>query len=296
MADERASWRAEVLGEPQQVDTRHGAIRFYESGTGPTVVLVHGLLVNANLWRKVMPALAKDFRCVVLELPFGSHELPVRPDADLTPPGAVDLIADTIDAIGLDDVTLVGNDTGGAFCQLLVTRRPERVGRLVLTSSDAFENFLPRLFEITLAPVFLPGGLMNAVNLLRVRALRRLPIAFGWLTKRPIDREAEDSYVYPALTDKGVRRDGTKVVRGIRHRYTQDAAERFREFEKPVLIAWSSEDKVFPPEHAERLAALFPDSRLEWVDDAYSLSPEDRPDRVAELIADFARERVGAAA
>ena len=297
MADNRASWRSDALGEAKEVQTDSGRLRYFERGTGPAIVFVHGVLVNANLWRKVVPALAKDFRCVTLDLPLGSSEIPMSPDADLSPPALADLIADAIEGIGLEDVTLVGNDTGGALCQILVTRRPERIGKVVLTPCDAFDNFFPTLFRFVLAPAYLPGGLMNCTNALRIRALRRLPVAFGWLTKRPVDsREAEDSYVYPSLTNKGARRDGTKAVRKINKRYTLDAAERFHAFDKPVLLAWSSEDKVFPPEHAERMAKLFPDARIEWIDDSYSFSPEDRPDRVAEAIADFARERVPAGA
>ncbi len=181
--------------------------------------------------------------------------------------------------------------------QILVTRRPEAVGKLVLTSCDAFDNFFPPLFRAVLAPARLPGGIMNCTNGLRIRALRRLPIAFGWLAKRPIDsRQAEDSYVYPSLTNKGARRDGTKVVRKANKRYTLDAAERFHTFDKPVLLAWSSEDKLFPTEHAERMAKLFPNARIEWIEDAYTFSPEDRPDRLTEVVAEFARERVGAEA
>ena len=297
MADDRANWRSEALGDPKEVQLDHGRLRYFERGTGPTIVFAHGVLVNANLWRKVVPPLSKDHRCVSLDLPLGSHEIALSPDADLTPTGLADLIADAIERIGLDDVTLVANDTAGALSQILVTRRPERVGKLVLTSCDAFDNFFPRLFRIVLAPAALPGGIMNCTNALRIRALRRLPISYGWLTKRPIDsREAEDSYVYPSLTNKGARRDGTKVIRKANKRYTLDAAERFHTFEKPVLLAWSSEDRIFPPEHAERMAKLFPNARIEWIDDAYTFSPEDRPDRLAEALAGFAREPVGAAA
>ncbi len=297
MADDRASWRSEALGEAKEVQTGQGRLRYFERGTGPTIVFAHGVLVNANLWRKVVPELAKDFRCVTLDLPLGSHEIAMNPDADLSPPGLADVMAEVIEGIGLDDVTLVANDTAGALSQILVTRRPERIGRLVLTSCDAFDNFFPTLFQVVLAPARLPGGIANCTNGLRIRALRRLPIAFGWLTKRPIDsREAEDSYVYPALTDKAVRRDGTKVIRKANKRYTLDAAERFNQFGNPVLLAWSSEDKIFPPEHAERMTKLFPNARIEWIEDAYTFSPEDRPERLAEVVAEFARERVGTAA
>ena len=134
MAMSNREWRAESLGPTRELALQQGALRYHSVGSGPAIVFVHGALVNANLWRKVVAELSADFRCVTLDLPFGSHVVPMPPDADLSPPAVADLIADAIEALELDDVTLVGNDTGGAMCQLVVTRRPERIGALVLTS------------------------------------------------------------------------------------------------------------------------------------------------------------------
>jgi pimeloyl-ACP methyl ester carboxylesterase len=291
MASAKANWRAAELGKAGEVRVRGGVLRYYEAGSGPPIVFVHGLLVNANLWRKVVPQLARDFRCIALDMPLGSHAIPL-PDADLTPPGLADLVADAIEALELEDVTLVGNDTGGGISQLVVTRRPERIGRLVLTSCDAFDNFPPRLFKYVLAPAQLPGAHV-AFAMLRLRPARRLPIAFGWLTKRPIDAQAEDSYVLPCLTDAGIRADLRRVLKGIRPEYTLKAAEELERFDRPALLAWSREDRFFPPEHAERLASIIPDARVEWIGDSYSFSPEDQPDVLAELIAGFVREPRG---
>jgi pimeloyl-ACP methyl ester carboxylesterase len=210
------------------------------------------------------------------------------PDADLSPTSLADFVADVFERLGLEDVTLVGNDTGGAFCQLVAVNRPERLGRLVLTTCDSFEHFPPRLFAF-LGPVArVPGTIPLLFAPMRLRAPRRLPIAFGWLTKQPIEpREAEDSYVLPLLTDAGIRSDFARVARGLDPSITLEAGERLRSFDKPALIAWSEEDKLFPRSDAERLAATLPNSRLEWVEGARAFSPEDRPDRVAELIAAF---------
>jgi pimeloyl-ACP methyl ester carboxylesterase len=252
-------------------------------------VFVHGLLVNANLWRKVVPRLAPDFRCVSLDMPLGSHEL-TMPDADLKPIGLANLIADSIEAAGLEDVTLVGNDTGGGLSQLVVTQRPERIGRLVLTSCDAYDNFPPRFFQIVLAPALIPGAARFVFAPLRLRRMRELPIAFGWLMHSELEQDAGDSYVLPALTSGAVADDVRRAMRGIHRRYTLAAAERFGEFQRPVLIAWSRDDRFFPLEHAERLAKDFSDARLEWIDRSRTFSPEDRPERLAELIAGFVRE------
>src|SRR4051812_34538812 len=100
MASAKATWRAPELGSPGEVPVTGGRLRYHEAGAGPPVVLVHGLLVNSNLWRKVVPRLAPDFRCIALEMPLGSHTLPM-PDADLSPGGLAGIIADAIEALGL---------------------------------------------------------------------------------------------------------------------------------------------------------------------------------------------------
>jgi pimeloyl-ACP methyl ester carboxylesterase len=258
-------------------------------------VFVHGLLVNANLWRKVVPGLSAGHRCITLDLPLGSHTLPMGEGADLSPPGLADLIADAIAELGLDDVTLVGNDTGGALCQIVVTRRPERIGRLVLTSCDYRDNFPPAMFGYLKLAAALPAALKLLLAPMRLRAPRRLPFAFGWLVKRPIDRRAEDSYVLPATSVPGVEADLRRVLGGLDKRHTNEAADRLGEFTNPALIAWSREDRFFKPGDAERLARDLPNARLEWIDDARTFASEDQPAPLADLIAAFVREPVAAA-
>jgi pimeloyl-ACP methyl ester carboxylesterase len=291
-----ADWRSPDLGPAQTLDLGGGrVIRAHVNGEGPPIVFVHGALVNANLWRKVVARL-DGFKRVTLDLPLGSHIEPMPRDADLRPPALADLIADSLAALELTDVTLVGNDTGGGLSQIVATRRPERIGALVLTSCDAFENFPPRFFRIVLAPARVPGMIPIAFGGLRLRPLRRLPIAYGWLTTGPIDREAEDSYVLPVLTRGGIRRDVRKLLGGLDRAYTLDAAAKLASWDRPALIAWSEKDRFFPTEHAERLAKVIPNARLEWIEGARTFSMEDEPERVASVIGSFMRERVGAPA
>jgi len=279
------------LGEAKELKLPQGTIRYRELGdpAAPAAVFVHGLLVNGLLWRKVAPRLAGELRCIVPDWPLGSHELPLAPGADASPGGVARLIADFVAALDLRDVTLVANDSGGAISQLVVTRHPERIGRLVLTNCDAYENFLPPLFRYLQWLARVPGGPVIGMQMLRVPALRRLPIAFGWLVKRPIERAVEDAYVAPILRDAGVRRDTTAFLRGIDKRDTLAAAERFGDFEQPVLIVWAQEDRVFPPRFGERLAAAFPNARLVTVADSRAFVPEDQPELLADAIREFVR-------
>ncbi|MGA7395956.1 MAG: alpha/beta hydrolase, partial [Solirubrobacterales bacterium] len=224
---------------------------------------------------------------VVLDLPLGSHILPREPQADNGPVAVANLVADAIDALELDDVTLIGSDSGGAMSQVIVTTRPGRIGHLVLTSCDFRDNFPPKLFSFFKPMAAIPGGLWTLAQSLRIRPLRKLAITFGWLTKRGLDREAEDSYLLPMITRPEVRRDTRNFILGIDTAITNQAADRLGEFGKPVLIAWSAEDRVFPKKDAVSLAAAFPDARLEWVEDAFAFSMEDNPDHLAELIRSF---------
>jgi pimeloyl-ACP methyl ester carboxylesterase len=282
---ERAEWRDPALGVVRELDLPQGRLHCFEAGTGPPIVFLHGLLVNANLWRKVVARLSRDFRCVALDLPLGSHTRPMPDAADLTPYGLADLVADALEALALGEVTLVGNDTGGALCQMVVTRRPERIERLVLTSCDYRDNFPPPMFRYFKVAAAVPGAMKLLMMPMRLRAPRRLPFAFGWLVKRPIDHLAEDSYLLPGMTIRGVERDLKRVIKGIDARYTNEAADRLGEFDKPALIAWSREDRFFKPAHARQLARDLPNAKLEWIDNARSFSPEDEPGRLAELIA-----------
>jgi pimeloyl-ACP methyl ester carboxylesterase len=287
---------SEALGEQKEIQLPQGTIEYRERGTGEPIVFVHGALVNGDLWRKVVPELSKDFRCIAPDLPLGSHTRPMPPDADLSPPGVAKLIADFIAALDLERATLVGNDTGGAMCQLVVTRHPERIGRLVLTNCDAYDKFPPSFFKYLFWGARIPGFVAGLLQPMRLSAIRNAPIAFGWLSKRGIPAEITESWVRPGLNDGAVRRDTTKLLKGVGPRYTLEAAQRFKEFDKPVLIAWGTEKDFFPTEYGERLARDFPQGRLERIGDSYTFVPEDQPERLAKLIAEFARAPAAATA
>jgi pimeloyl-ACP methyl ester carboxylesterase len=276
-----------------EVRLPQGTIRYREQGTGEPIVLVHGLLANGELWRDVAPRLAADFRVIVPDWPLGSQELPLEPGADLSPPALAQIIADFLAKLELENVTLVGNDTGGALSQLVAVNHPERLARLVLTPCDAYENFLPPAFRPLQALARIPGAVFLIAQSLRLPAARRLPTAYGWLAKRA-DDALTASWIAPALASKHLRREIAAILTGISKRYTLEAAERFGEFTKPVLIAWAPEDRFFKLRYAERMAAAFPDARLELIEDSYTFVSIDQPERTASLIAAFAREPVHA--
>jgi pimeloyl-ACP methyl ester carboxylesterase len=273
-----------------EVKLPQGTIRYRESGEGPPMVFVHGLLVDGRLWRKVTPLLEGSYRCIVPDLPLGSHQVPMDPGADLSPPGLARIVDGFMSALGLEDVTLVANDTGGAISQITAAHHPDRIGRLVLTNCDAFENFLPPAFRPLQWAARVPGGLTGVMQGMRLRAMRRLPNAYGWLIKRDFGGAPTREWVQPFLSDRGIRRDTVKVLKGIDPEYTFEAAERLSSFDKPALLAWAVEDRFFKLSFAERLAATIPGARLEQIEDSYTFVSEDQPERLASLIESFARE------
>jgi pimeloyl-ACP methyl ester carboxylesterase len=277
----------------REVRLAQATIRYREEGTGDPIVLVHGLLADGRLWRDVAPGLARDFRVIVPEWPLGSHTIPLADGADVSPTGLAAIVAGFLDALELERVTLVGNDTGGAICQLVAVEQPERLARLVLTPCDAYDNFLPPAFRPLQALARIPGAVFVLGQSMRPAAARRLPLAYGWLAKRRDDALTR-SWIAPLLADRRIRRDVAAVLKGISPRYTLAAAERFGEFDKPVLIAWASEDRFFKVSFARRLADAFPDARLELIEDSYTFVPLDQPARLVQLIAQFAREPVAA--
>jgi pimeloyl-ACP methyl ester carboxylesterase len=271
----------------REIELSAGTIEYEDTGgDGPVLVLLHGLMMDASLWDDVIAGLSAGYRCVAPTLPLGAHRRAMRSGADLSMSGIARLAAEFMDRLDLRDVTLVGNDTGGALVQLLMAGGEARVGRAVLVSCDAFDNFPPGLTGRTL---LLAGKLPPALfglfmQQMRVRAVRRLPIAFGWLTKR--GDEATARWMKPVLTRPEIRRDTVRMLRAASAdtRFLLAAAERLPDFSRPALVVWASRDRVMPPEHGRRLAKLLPQAQLAEVDDSYTLVPLDQP---AQLIRDF---------
>ena len=207
---------SESLGTVNEVTLPQGTVRYRERGTGQPLVFVHGLLVNGDLWRKVVPELSKDFRCITPDWPLGSHELPLRADADLSPPGVAKIVADFIAALDLEDVTLIGNDTGGAICQLVVAEHPDRIGRLVLTSCDALDVFPPAMVGYLPIAARVPGGIWLLTQSLRFRLCGARPSRTGGPrsgSRRGRSATATSAPSYRAPASGTTSRDSSKPPR-----------------------------------------------------------------------------------
>jgi pimeloyl-ACP methyl ester carboxylesterase len=276
----------------REIELSAGTIEYADTGAdGPVTVVLHGLLMDATLWDQVISELPAGHRYLAPTLPLGAHRRAMNQDADLSLPGIARLVTEFLDRLGLQDVTLVGNDTGGALVQLVIANGAPRVGRVVLVSCEAFDNFPPGLTGKTLALAGkLPPWLFRLVmSQMRVRPLRRLPNAFGWLTKRGDADTAR--WIQPVLTMPAIRRDTVRMLRAVfaDKRVLAGAAERLPSFGRPALVIWAARDRVMPPEHGRRLAGLLPHAEHAEIDDSYTLIPLDQPAALAEAIAEFIR-------
>jgi pimeloyl-ACP methyl ester carboxylesterase len=275
----------------REIQLSAGTISYQDTdGDGPVILFVHGLLATPALWSPVVERLSAEARCIVPELPLGAHRRPMKPDAELSPRAVARLLAELIQKLDLTDVTVVGNDTGGAISQLLVTEHPERIARLLLTPSDCFEYFFPPRFRPLQWASRVPGLLTLAVQPLRFHLVFNSPLGFGDATKRKFPREVSSELMRPYFTNRAIRRDMEKFIRGVSNRDTLAAAERLRDFDRPVLLVWAREDRFFPVRLAERLLERLPQGRLELIDDSYTFIPIDQPDRLAELVREFVAE------
>lgn len=249
----------------------------------PPVVFVHGILADSRLWDRVADGLAAlGYRCYLPDWPLGAHTIPVEQSAQLTPAGLAAMIRDFIVALGLSDVTLVGNDTGGALCQLVIDAYPEHVGRLVLTNCDAFDKFPPFPFNLVFAVLRGPVSIKLLFEGLRLRALRHSPLGYGLLL-RP-DAQLTASWVHPARTDVRIRRDLAALLRAVAGTDLVDVAARLPRFTKPVTVVWGQRDRSFTPALGRRLAAQFPHCTLIEVPDARTFVSLDAPSAVIDAI------------
>ncbi|MET9804705.1 alpha/beta hydrolase [Streptomyces sp. NPDC006368] len=265
-----------------------GVIEYDETGSGPPVVLLHGLLMDHTLWDRVLPLLPQGFRYLRPVLPLGAHRRPMNPGADLTLRGQVRLVADFLDALDLDAVTLVHADWGGALF-LTAHGLDRRVARQVILPCEAFDNFPPGLPGAMVAlAVRLPGGLRLAAHQLRVGRLRRLPMLLGRMARRPLPDDLVHRWTEPLLRDPGVRRDLLVYCRGPfdKKELIRDT-EALSRFTGDALVLWSPDNRVMPPEHGRRLAELLPAGRYAEVPGAYVLSMLDEPGTVAREMGSF---------
>lgn len=275
------------------IDLPKGRVQYRLAGpansAGPPVVFVHGLLVNCELWTGVADELAaRGVRSYSLDLPLGSHSLALLPDADLSPRGIARLILDFLEALELTDVTLVGNDTGTALCQFVIDTDDTRIGRLVLTNGDAFDQFPPAALESVFKLGRRPSGIYALMSIMRPTSIRQR--VQGQNVSKPLDPALTRRWIAHGLTDRGVRCDTAKFLRGVDAAELLELSKRLHRFTKPVVLLWGDGDRLFPIDLAHRLREAFSDARLVEIPGGRLFFPLDEPQRVADEIESALRQ------
>ncbi len=262
-------------------------LEYCDEGAGKPIVFIAGLLVNGDLWRKVIAQLSGHYRCIAFDLPLGAHRVAMPADAALSPQFVAGLIGEAISALDLQDVTLVGVDTGGALSQLVFAYHGERIGRLLLSNCDAFGSFPPKILRPFLWFAYVPGGMVTLRALMQWKPMQTFIL---WLLQRSkADSALRASYFAP-MRDHAILRDLKKFMRAVDARDTVEVAKRLPAIDKPALLVWARGDWFFTDALARRLCGIFAKGQLQWVTKSKTLVAEDQPDELVRHLTRFIRE------
>ena len=276
------------------METRLGPLAWRSSGRGPTLVFFAGALANGDLWRDVVVALEDRYRCITIDLPLGAHPWPLSTGADRSATSLARLLLDCLELLAVEDATVVANDTAGGLLLLsLASGHPAlgRVGRLVLTNCESYDQFPPdKLRKATALCRALPR-LARALVRLQLRLQLRSPSVrrrgVSTVAASGLDDERAESFYGPAARDRQVAGDLVAAMAGFRPQLLIDAAEAIPRFDRPVLLIWGDACDFFPMAHARRLASDFPRATLVSVPGAKTWVPVDSPVAVADAIVKF---------
>jgi pimeloyl-ACP methyl ester carboxylesterase len=264
-----------------------GDIAYAETGTGPTALFVHGVLVNADLWRRPMEALADVRRCIAVDLPAHGASTAAA-DADLSLDGLAGMLEELCWSLDLGQVDLVGNDTGGAVSQVFAARHPERVRTFTLTNCDIHENFPPEAFKpsIELAREGQFGPLVAAMA--GDLPTARSEVGFGQGYEHPelLSDELINSYLGSFVGDEG---------KGLERFLTSSSAAELMavepllaELSQPAQVVWGTGDIFFETFWADRLRSMIPGVELvTMIDGAMLFFPDERADEFTPLLRSF---------
>jgi pimeloyl-ACP methyl ester carboxylesterase len=260
-------------------------IEYTDSGTGPTVLFVHGVYVAGAIWNDVVAELGDQFRSIAPTWPLGAHSTSTD-GADIGAEAAVKRIVGFIEALDLHDVTVVANDTGGGLVLAALgdtTLDKSRIARLVFTNCDSYEHFPPGSFAQIVKLCRASSALGGAI----IRLLSTGPGQAFFLkavckTPPPKDRQRE---VFGAFaTSKDARRDAVTVTASLDPALTLRASSAIESFDKPVTLPWGTDDELFPLAHAQRLRDAFPNATLIEIPDCSAFVMLDKPGVLAEAI------------
>jgi pimeloyl-ACP methyl ester carboxylesterase len=260
------------------VTTRSGEISYLDIGTGPAALFVHGVATNSYIWRHVIGELTGERRCIAIDLPLHGQS-PVTPGQDLSVAGLATVLDDFCDALGLDGIDLVANDTGGAIAQVFAARHPERLATLTLTDCDVSDNLPPEAFK-PIVELAAAGALAPTSVALLDDLDAAVQVSFGTAYEHPerADREVIRSYLEPCIGTLERGREFERLLVALDSADLRAVEPQLRELTVPTLVVWGTDDPFFDVSWAYWLRDTIPGvTRVVTVDGARLFFPEERP-------------------
>jgi len=273
----------------RQIETPSGTIGYVEQGSGPVALFVHGVLLNGYLWRHQLAQLGDARRCIAVDLlAHGNTEVSATQDVSVT--ANAHMLAQFLDAMEIDQVDLVGNDSGGGICQIFAALYPKRLRSLALTNCDAHDNWPPEAFKPFVAMVA-AGGLAGTLSsMLADKSVYRSALAPAYERPEDVADDTIETYLRPLVRSEQHTRNMERFVNAFDCRHTVQIEEQLKRVQAPTLIAWGTDDVYFDLKWSCWLADAIPGTRkrVEFPS-ARIFFPEERPQEFnAELRAHWA--------
>jgi pimeloyl-ACP methyl ester carboxylesterase len=265
--------------------TPTGDISYIDVGEGPTALFVHGVGTNAYLWRNVVDRLHDHYRCIALDLPLHGRS-PARPDQDFSLPGLARSVAGLCDALGLDDIHLVANDTGGAVAQLFGVADSERLRSLTLTDCETHDNVPPEPFRPTVDLARQGALAPGAPALLADLAMARDAVfAMGYEDPNEPGTEVVGAFLEPVLGTPGAARQFERLLTSLDPEHLLAIEPELSLFTVPTLVVWGTDDEFFPVRWAHWLRDTIPGvTRVVELEGARLFFPDERAAELAPLL------------
>jgi pimeloyl-ACP methyl ester carboxylesterase len=268
------------------VETPSGRVSYVEAGSGPVALFVHGVLLNKHLWRHQMAELSDIRRCIAIDL-LAHGDTEIAPGQDVSVTANAKMLREVLDALQIDQVDVVGNDSGGGIAQIFAALNPERVRSLTLTNCDTHDNWPPEAFK-PFVEMVAGGGLSKTVNaMLSDKSVYRSPGALGPAYERPETATDEDieTYLRPHVRTEQRTKDLERFVLAFDHKHTLAIEPQLRKLRAPTLIVWGTDDVYFPVKWARWLADAIPGAKPPVeLPGARIFFPEERADAFNRLL------------
>ncbi len=262
----------------RNIEVPSGRISYLEQGSGPVALFVHGVLLNSYLWRHQLAGLSDIRRCIAVDL-LAHGDTEITPEQDVSVTANARTLREFLDALAIDQVDLVGNDSGGGIAQIFAALNPERVRSLTLTDCDTHDNWPPEAFKPFLA-MAAGGGLSVTLNaMLSDKQVYRSAGALGPAYERPeqVSDDTIEKYLGPLVRSEQRTRDLQRFLAAFDNSHTVAIQDKLKSLQAPTLIVWGTDDVYFDLKWSHWLADNIPGTRrrVEFKD-ARIFFPEER--------------------